>query len=74
MAIHGVTLKVTPCLRIECKFLVGEDGWQGSCEQPHISVHAETFEQAKSYMECELGKHIEELLRQNPQTRVGHAA
>jgi hypothetical protein len=74
MAIHGVTLKVTPCLRIECKFLVGEDGWHGSCEQPHISVHAEKFEQAKSYMECELGKDIEELLRRNPQTSVGHAA
>jgi hypothetical protein len=65
MAIHGVALKVTPCLRIECKFLIGEDGWQGICEHPAIAVHADSFEQAKSDLECELGKHIEALLRQN---------
>ena len=65
MAIHGVALKVTPSLRIECKFLIGEDGWQGTCELPAIAVHAHTFEQAKSDMERELGKHIEALLRRN---------
>lgn len=74
MALHGVTLKVIPCLRIECKFWLGEDGWQGSCAQPAIVVHADSFEQAKSDMECELGKHIELLLRQNQQTSAGHAA
>ncbi len=74
MAIHGVALKVTPCLRIECKFLIGEDGWHGICEQPAITVHAHSFEQAKSDMECELGKHIELLLRQNQQNKLGHAA
>jgi len=74
MAIHGVALKVTPCLRIECKFLIGEDGWQGICEQPAIAVRAHSFEQAKSDMECELGKHIDLLLRQNQQNKVGDAA
>ena len=74
MAIHGVTLKVTPCLRIECTFLIGEDGWQGICEKPAISIHADSFEQAKLDMERELGKHIELLLRQSQQTGVEHAA
>ena len=74
MAIHGVTLKVTPCLRIECKFLVGEDGWQGSCEQPVIAVHSDSLQQAKSDMECELGKYIELLLRDHRQKGAGHAA
>jgi hypothetical protein len=73
MAIHGVTLKVSPCLRIECRFWLGEDGWQGSCEQPPITVHTDSFEQAKSEMECELGRHIELLLRHN-QKGVRHAA
>ena len=74
MAPHGVALKVTPCLRIECKFLIGEDGWLGICEQPLISIHADSFEQAKLDMERELGKHIEMLLRQSQPTGVEHAA
>ncbi len=73
MAIHGVALKVTPYLRIECKFWLGEDGWQGSCEQPAITVHADSFEQVKSEMEYELGKHIELLLEHN-QKALGRAA
>jgi hypothetical protein len=73
MTIHGVTLKVAPCLRIECKFWLGEDGWQGSCERPPIAVHADSFELAKSEMEYELGRHIERLLRDN-QKGFGHAA
>lgn len=34
MGIHAVTLRVIPCLRIECKFWLGEDGWHGSSERP----------------------------------------
>ena len=74
MAIHGVALRVTPCLQIECKFLIGEDGWQGICEQPAITIQAHSFEQAKSDMEYELGRHIETLLRQNRQNGLGQAA
>lgn len=73
MPIHGVTLKVAPCVRIECKFWLGEDGWQGSCEQPPITIHADSFERAKSEMEWELGRHIENLLQHN-QKGVRHAA
>ena len=73
MTIHGVTLKVAPCLRIECRFWLGEDGWQGSCEQPPITVHADSFERAKSEMEYELGRHVELLLR-HEQTGLGHVA
>jgi hypothetical protein len=69
---HAVTLKVTPFLRLECKFWLTNDGWNGSCEQPSIVVQAGSFEQAKSEMEIALGKYIESLLRQ-PQ-RTGQAA
>ena len=70
---HAVTMKVTPCLRVECRFWLGEDGWQGSCEQPPITVHADSFEEAKSNIESALGKHIEQLL-QDKHTNMGHAA
>jgi hypothetical protein len=31
---------VTPCLHIECKFWLGDDGWNGSSEHPAIIVQA----------------------------------
>jgi hypothetical protein len=40
MTNHAVTLSVTLCLRIECKFWLGDDGWNGSSEQPSITVQA----------------------------------
>jgi hypothetical protein len=63
MTKHGVTLKVTPCLYIECKFSLGDDGWNGSSERPPISVQAASFEQAKSRMELALAQHIDSLLK-----------
>jgi len=59
---HAVVLRVTPCLRIECKFWLGDDGWNASSEHPSISVRSGTFEQAKSDIEVALGKHMESLL------------
>jgi hypothetical protein len=46
-------------MRIECRFWLTDDGWNGNCEQPSISVQAGSFEHAKSEMEIALGKHIE---------------
>ncbi len=43
MGNHAVTLKVTPSLRIECKFWLTDEGWNGSCEQPSITVQAGTL-------------------------------
>ena len=40
MGNHAVTLRITPLLRIECKFWLTDDGWNGSCEQPSIAVQA----------------------------------
>ena len=74
MGNHAVTLKVTPSLRIECKFWLTDDGWNGSCEQPSITVQAGTFEHAKSEMELALGKYVESLLRDPPRTSTGQAA
>ena len=48
MVNHAVTLKVSPFLRIECKFWLTDDGWSGSCEQLPITVQAGSFEHAKS--------------------------
>ena len=74
MGNHAVTLKVTPSLRIECKFWLTDDGWNGSCEQPSITVQAGSFEHAKSEMELALWKYVESLLREPQRTSTGQAA
>ena len=74
MGNHAVTLKVTPSLRIECKFWLTDDGWNGSCEQPSITVQAGSFEHAKSEMELALGKYVESLLREPQRSGTGQAA
>jgi hypothetical protein len=50
-------------LRIECKFWLGDDGWEGTADHPPITVHANSFEQAKADMELALRKHNELLLQ-----------
>ncbi len=74
MTNHAVSLKVTPCFRVECKFWLGDDGWNGSSEHPAISVQAGSFEQAKAGMEFALGKHIESLLEGSRSMTKGQAA
>ena len=75
MTSHAVTLGVKPCLQIECKFWLGDDGWNGSTEHPPpITVQSSSFEQAKSDMEIALGKHIELLLQETRSASKGHAA
>ena len=73
MTHHAVTLGVKPCLRVECKFWLEDDGWNGISEQTAIAVQAGTFEQAKSDMELALGKYIESLLREG-RASAEHAA
>jgi predicted RNase H-like HicB family nuclease len=74
MGSHAVTLRVTPLLRMECKFWLTDDGWNGCCEQPSITVQAGSFEHAKSEMEIALGKYIESLLHEAERSRTGQAA
>jgi predicted RNase H-like HicB family nuclease len=74
MVNHAVTLRVAPFLRIECKFWLTDDGWNGSCEQLSISVRAATFEYAKSEMEIALGKYVESLLLERRRPSAGQAA
>ena len=74
MGNHAVTLRITPFLRIECKFWLTDDGWNGSCAEPSIAVQAGSFEHAKSEIEIALGKHIEGLLRLAQQSSKGQAA
>jgi len=71
---HAVMLGVQPCLRIECKFWLGDDGWNGNTEHPPIAVQASSFEQAKADMEIALGKHIELVLRESRSANKGRAA
>ena len=71
---HAVGLEVTPCLRIECQFWLADDGWNGSCNEPFITVQADTFAQAKADMEIALGEHIKTLLNTSRTASKGHAA
>ena len=70
---HAVALRVSPFLRIECKFWLTDDGWNGTCEQLSLTVQAGSFEHAKSEMEIVLGKYIESVLRK-AQPSTGQAA
>jgi hypothetical protein len=74
MANHSVTLPVMPFVRIECKFWLTDDGWNGSCDQCSINVQAGSFEYAKSQMEMALGKYMESLLRKTIPSSTGQAA
>ena len=74
MSNHAVMLKITPCLQIECKFWIGDDGWNGSSEEPLITVQSDSFAQAKADMEIALAKHIESLLNGNGRASTGQAA
>ena len=74
MTNHAVALKITPYLRIECKFWLADDGWNGICDDIPVTVQAASFEQAKSQMEVALGKRIEALLQQLMKGKSEHAA
>jgi predicted RNase H-like HicB family nuclease len=63
---HAVALRVTPCLSIECKFWLDDNGWNGSAEAVAVCIQADSFAQAKADMELALGKHLESLLREHP--------
>jgi len=74
MTNHSVSLKVTPCVRIECKFWLADDGWNGTSDAIPVVVQAGSFEQVKSDMELALGKHIEKLLGERSEDKSEHAA
>jgi predicted RNase H-like HicB family nuclease len=65
MPTHSVSLGITPCIRLECKFWLEDDGWNVVCDGLGFAVHAATFEQAKSDMELALGKYLKSLLPEN---------
>ena len=71
---HSVEFAVMPCMRIECKFWMEDDGWNATIESLGLTVHAPSFEAAKNDMELALGKHIESLLGEHVGGDRGHAA
>jgi hypothetical protein len=74
MTHQAVSLKVIPCVHIECKFWLTDDGWNGSSHEPPAVVQASSFEQAKCDMQLALGKHIEKLLHQSGASKSERAA
>jgi hypothetical protein len=74
MQAHSVKLGITPCLRLECKFWLGDDGWNGIIESVGLTVHAPDFQTAKSEMELALGKHLEALLAASAKSSAAQAA
>lgn len=74
MANHRVGLSLTPALRIDCNFWLSEDGWNGSCERPSVTVQAGSFERVKSEMEMALGAYMESLLPDAQPMRTEQAA
>jgi hypothetical protein len=71
---HSVKLGVTPCMRLECKLWLEDDGWTATIESLGLTVHAPSFEAAKNDMEFALGKHIESLLGERVAVNRAHAA
>jgi hypothetical protein len=71
---HSVKLGVRPCLLLECKFWLEDDGWNATVESLGLTVHAPSFEAAKNDMELALGKHIELLLGERVAGNRGRAA
>jgi predicted RNase H-like HicB family nuclease len=71
---HAVTLRVTPCLSISCKFWLDDNGWNGSVDDLPISIQAVSFAQAKADMELALAHHIESLLRERRSANAVQAA
>ena len=74
MSNHAVTLRVTPCLSIPCKFWLDDNGWNGSADELPISIQAVSFAQAKADMELALARHIETLLRERRTSNAAQAA
>jgi hypothetical protein len=61
-------------LVFECKFWLGDVGWNGSSENSPITVQSASFEQAKTDMEIALGKYIELLFNEKRLTMKTLAA
>ena len=71
---YSVKLGITHCLRLECKFWLGDDGWNGIAESLGLTIHAADFQTAKSDMEVALGKHIEAQLAASVKSTAAQAA
>jgi hypothetical protein len=65
MTPHAVTLRVSANVVEDCSFWLDDDGWNGVCEDPSLSVRGCTFVDAKRKMEAALLEHIESVLHQH---------
>lgn len=43
MQLYSVKLGTTPCLRLECKFWLGDHTWSGIAELSSLTLHALDF-------------------------------
>jgi hypothetical protein len=51
---------------IDCDFWSEDDGRQGFCKSPSVTVCGSSFEDAKKNMAIELQTHIKRILREHP--------
>jgi predicted RNase H-like HicB family nuclease len=65
MTSQVVNLQVTANLPIDCEFWPEDDGWQGLCKSPSVTVQGSSFEDAKKNMASELQVHIERILQEH---------
>jgi predicted RNase H-like HicB family nuclease len=65
MTAHVVKLKVIAGIPKDCSFWTEDDGWNGVCEEPAVTVRGSSFEDAKTKMEAALQAQIESVLRKH---------
>jgi hypothetical protein len=74
MTSQVVSLPVTASILIQCDFWSEDDGWQGLCKSPSVTVRGTSFEDAKKNMAIELQAHIERILHERTSTSARRIA
>jgi hypothetical protein len=68
-----VEVTLAPCINIECKFWLGDEGWKATVECLSLMVDAPDFTSAKNYIEIAIGEHIEKVLGISAKTMKAHS-
>ena len=69
-----VNLQVNASIPIDCDFWSDDEGWKGLCKSLTVTVHGNSFEDAKRNMATELQVHIETILREHRKRNVRRTA
>ena len=74
MTSQVVNLQVTASIPIDCECWPEDNEWKGLCKSLPITVHGNSFEDAKKNMATELQVHIERILREHPKRSARRVA